>query len=490
MRVLLTIAFTYYIFNAFTQVKGTLKDARDGKAYNTIEIGNQVWMAENLNVDRFRNGDAIKEITSNEEWVQAGNNGTPAWCYFVNDPASGSAIGKLYNWHAVNDPRGLAPEGWHIPSKEECKILVNQLGGNSVAGIKMKNTKDWYGGGLNTSGFNAAPSGRRGKSGDFSPDGIYFFWWTSTESMNKKGANYCYLQDENDTLKMELIYKERGFSVRCMKEKVDAKNDPLLKQALEAATEHNEKIQNGTIKPISKDAFNNNKNSGPPANLKSVVIGAQTWTSENLNVSTFRNGDPIPEVRSTEEWNKAGDNKQPAWCYYDNDPSNGAKYGKLYNWHAVNDPRGLAPNGWHVPSKEEWHLLENYLGKNIAGKKLKTTSGWADYQEKLTCDNCSYWTEDQKKNNPCTKCKNTREILGDKISTNGTNEFGFYAFPDGKRPSNGYFYFFGSDEKTFWTRSRSTELENHASSVSFVRDYLFFWNENLGTGTSIRLIKD
>jgi uncharacterized protein (TIGR02145 family) len=142
-----------------------------------------------------------------------------------------------------------------------------------------------------------------------------------------------------------------------------------------------------------------------------------------------------------------------------------------------------------VPSKEEWHLLENYLGKNIAGKKLKTTSGWADYQEKLTCDNCSYWTEDQKKNNPCTKCKNTREILGDKISTNGSNDFGFNGFPDGKR-SMGYFYFLGGYEKSFWTSSKSTELENHASYVAFVRDYLFFSNDNLGGGKSIRLIKD
>ena len=97
MRVLFTIAFTYFIFNAFAQVKGILKDTRDGKTYNTIEIGNQVWMAENLNVDRFRNGDPIKEAKTEEEWVQAGNNGTPGWCYYNNDPANGLKYGKLYN---------------------------------------------------------------------------------------------------------------------------------------------------------------------------------------------------------------------------------------------------------------------------------------------------------------------------------------------------------------------------------------------------------
>jgi uncharacterized protein (TIGR02145 family) len=431
MRVLLTIAFTYFIFSAFAQVKGVLKDTRDGKTYNTIEIGNQVWMAENLNVDRFRNGDPIKEITSNEEWVQAGNNGTPAWCYYNNDPQYGLKYGKLYNWHAVNDARGLAPEGWYVPSDEECKLVINQLGGFAQAGLKMKSSDTWYGGGgYNKEGFNGLASGRRGKAGNFSSEGFYFFWWTSTESINKKGANYCFLEKSKDSVKLELIYQERGFSVRCMKEKVDAKNDPLLKQALEAATEHNKKIQDGTIKPISKDAFDNNKNSGPPANLKSVVIGTQTWTSENLNVSTFRNGDPIPEVRSTEEWKKAGENKQPAWCYYDNDPKNGEKNGKLYNWHAVNDPRGLAPKGWHVPSEEEWKKLALYLGgENIAGKKMKSTSGWSNWEEDLSCENCKVASNEYKK--ICPVCKGTGKNGKKTHSGNGTNSCGLFCLPGG-----------------------------------------------------------
>jgi uncharacterized protein (TIGR02145 family) len=107
-----------------------------------------------------------------------------------------------------------------------------------------------------------------------------------------------------------------------------------------------------------------------------VTIGTQVWTSTNLDVSTFRNGDPIPQAKTDAEWKGAGENKQPAWCYYDNDPSNGTKYGKLYNWYAVNDPRGLAPKGYHIPTDAEWTKLSDYLGGSGAGTKMKSTSGW------------------------------------------------------------------------------------------------------------------
>ena len=86
---------------------------------------------------------------------------------------------------------------------------------------------------------------------------------------------------------------------------------------------------------------------------QTVKIGTQVWTTKNLNVSTFRNGDTIPEVKTNEEWIEAARIQQPAWCYYENDSMNGAKYGKLYNWYAMNDTRGLAPIGYHIPSDVE-----------------------------------------------------------------------------------------------------------------------------------------
>jgi hypothetical protein len=91
--------------------------------------------------------------------------------------------------------------------------------------------------------------------------------------------------------------------------------------------------------------------------IKTVTIGTQIWMKENLNVSTFKNGAAIPEVQDKDAWEKAGENEQPAWCYYDNDPKKGAKFGKLYNWYAVIDTNGLCPQGWHVPSYDEWDVL-------------------------------------------------------------------------------------------------------------------------------------
>jgi uncharacterized protein (TIGR02145 family) len=86
--------------------------------------------------------------------------------------------------------------------------------------------------------------------------------------------------------------------------------------------------------------------------MKTIKIGKQTWMAENLNVDKFRNGDLIPHIQDPEEWEQAGKNQQPAWCYYENDPENGNIYGKLYNWYAVNDPRGLAPEGFHVQAMQ------------------------------------------------------------------------------------------------------------------------------------------
>ena len=116
---------------------------------------------------------------------------------------------------------------------------------------------------------------------------------------------------------------------------------------------------------------------------QSVSIGSQTWTTKNLDVATFRNGEAIPQAKTEEEWTAAGVNKQASWCYYDYNPKNGVKYGKLYNWYAVNDKRGLAPSGWHVPTYEEWKILEFFLGEDEAAQKMKTLDDWEAVDETM-----------------------------------------------------------------------------------------------------------
>ncbi len=186
---------------------------------------------------------------------------------------------------------------------------------------------------------------------------------------------------------------------------------------------------------------------------KTVSIGSVEWMLENLNVSTYRNGDPIKHAKTPEEWAKCLKKKEGCWCYYENDESNGQKYGKLYNWYAVNDSRGLAPKGWHIPSEAEWdQLVESLGGKEEAGKKMKSNIDWTE-------------------------------------SCNATNSSGFFGLPSGFRSSEGKFFF--KDSYALWWSSSSYK-DNTAwymylyCNLDFAVKYYY----SKGDGFSIRCIKD
>ena len=111
-------------------------------------------------------------------------------------------------------------------------------------------------------------------------------------------------------------------------------------------------------------------------NITGVSIGNQVWSATNTDVLTFRNGDTIPHARSAGEWEKAGQEGTPAWCYYQSDTGEVRNYGRMYNWFAVNDERGLAPVGWHVATQDDWITLEDFLGKDNAGVLFRNDSVW------------------------------------------------------------------------------------------------------------------
>jgi uncharacterized protein (TIGR02145 family) len=188
---------------------------------NSVKIGNQVWMTENLNVDRFRNGDIIPKAKTKEEWIKAGNNQQPAWCYNEYDPANGKKYGKLYNWYAVNDERGLAPIGWHIPSDAEWTNLSNYLGGEWDAQKKLKSSSGWdvMCNGTNESGFSGLPGGHCNVTGNFFGRGNRGYWWCSTEnSVATASCRQLILsQFEINEFKGQLT-KNYGLSVRCIKD--------------------------------------------------------------------------------------------------------------------------------------------------------------------------------------------------------------------------------------------------------------------------------
>ncbi len=207
--------------------------------------------------------------------------------------------------------------------------------------------------------------------------------------------------------------------------------------------------------------------------------------STNLNVSTYRNGDVIPQVQDKDAWANL---TTGAWCYYENDAKNGVKYGKLYNWFAVNDARGLAPAGWHIPTDGEWTVLENSLGDD-AGKKMKSTSGWESWTEDITCSNCKTWNAEYRRKKECNVCQDTRVNGKKTYSGNGTNSSGFTGLPGGCRGFDGIFYDVGKYGH-WWRASESYESNTWSRELNSSFSKLYGNNSSKYYGLSVRCVRD
>jgi uncharacterized protein (TIGR02145 family) len=185
----------------------------DGYDYPTVAIGTQCWFKENLRSDNYRNGDAIPGNLTNDQWRTSTTSGAQA--VYGNDASSLATYGRLYNWFAVNDARGLCPSGFHVPTDEEWKELEGTLGGTSAAGAAMKATS-W--GGTNSSGFSALPGGLRASGGGgFGGQGDDGYWWSS--SLDGAFAWYRFLFSGYSPVYRNLDLGPRyGFSVRCVRD--------------------------------------------------------------------------------------------------------------------------------------------------------------------------------------------------------------------------------------------------------------------------------
>jgi len=183
----------------------------------TVTIGSQTWSSTNLNVATFSNGDTIPEAKTFQEWVAAGQAGKPACCYYNNDPANGPKYGRLYNWYAVIDPRGLAPKGWALPTELDWAQLIRHAGGSAVAGTKLKTLTTWTEGynGTNELKFNGMPAGYRIENGTFQNLGTMAVWWSTTEV--RSGTAVDYFLSMSSGINRSINPKQRGESVRCIK---------------------------------------------------------------------------------------------------------------------------------------------------------------------------------------------------------------------------------------------------------------------------------
>jgi uncharacterized protein (TIGR02145 family) len=205
----------------------------DGNTYKTVSIGTQTWMAENLKVSKYNDGTTIPNITDNSQWI---NNTTGAWTYYNNDVANNAKYGKFYNWYAVSKTsniytinKNVCPSGWHVPTDAEWTVLTDYLGGDSIAGDKMKevgtiswnNPNTWdspYTDATNTSLFTALPGGVSDFGDDTSNEmGIIGCWWSSTER-SQAGAWIRILDLSQAGAYRDGIDKREGLSVRCIKD--------------------------------------------------------------------------------------------------------------------------------------------------------------------------------------------------------------------------------------------------------------------------------
>jgi uncharacterized protein (TIGR02145 family) len=211
---------------------GSVTDV-DGNSYNTVTIGTQVWMKENLKASKYRNGDAIPTNLDNAAWI---NTTTGAFAIYNNDAANNTTYGKLYNWYAVADPRGLCPAGWHVPTDHDWQILTKYLDPaadttqccSNTAGGKMKSTgtlqaatgywQDPNTDATNSSGFTGLPGGGRAFNGPYFAFSQYGYWWSSTVGPNLNGWSRTLNNISSISYRYLYDYKTDGFSVRCLKD--------------------------------------------------------------------------------------------------------------------------------------------------------------------------------------------------------------------------------------------------------------------------------
>ena len=466
---------------------GTLTDDRDGQTYKTVKIGEQWWMAENLN---YAYTDVLFKYDSY-------TSDSTSWCY-DNDAANCAKYGRLYTWAAAMDSvgtwstngmgcgyymecsptnpvRGICPEGWHLPDATEWNALFDAVGGKATAGIMLKSTEGWNdkddgtsGNGTDAYSFSELPAGGRDCNGNFLNEGNNAFFWSSTED----GSNYAYdmyLGYNGDGAGLYDSYKSNGFSVRCLKD-YGLGSEKKSSNGKSSSSEKNS--SSSSVVPLGcKTEAGDNCEYGTLTDdrdgqtYKTVKIGEQWWMAENLN---YAYTDVLFKYDSYTS-------DSTSWCY-DNDAANCAKYGRLYTWAAAMDSvgtwstngmgcgyymecsptnpvRGICPEGWHLPDTTEWNALFDAVGGKVtAGIMLKSTEGWIS-------------------------------------NGNGSDAYSFSALPAGYRSNLGNFYNEGY-YANFWSSTAFSSIRAYLMYLGYDDVNALLDDSNKHLGFSVRCLKD
>jgi uncharacterized protein (TIGR02145 family) len=539
----------------------------DGNVYNTVQIGTQCWMKENLKTTHYSDGTNLVD----------GTNITVSYDYntkyhfdFNDNPVFTQIYGKLYTWAAVmneasgsiNFPsgvNGVCPFGWHMPSNAEWGLLSTYLGGNLVAGgkLKMASPSQWNSpntGATNSSGFTGLPGGDKlYYNGDYVNLGSTGYFWSTSEYDVDKGWSFFIMHDSQEFDSFQM-YKGMGLSVRCLRDVITTQlslpgvsTDSVTNITDSSAVCYAHVINDGGSgivergfcwntgsNPTTSDfnvsfgssigSFSINMTgltqsviyyvrayainsvgiyygeelsfttSGPvfscgdqiadiDGNLYNTLqIGSQCWMKENLRVSKYSDGTPIPYITDYYGWGNLGDNNtDKGYCYYNNDSAlYASSYGALYSWAAAmngyfgtnNNPSGVqgaCPLYWHVPSDNEWKDLEMYLGMSQTEAALNGFRG-TNEGGKLKEAGTTHWLSP---------------------NTGATNSTGYTALPAGGRSSNYSGGFFGLNTYTaFVTSTHQSTTASWTRTLS--KDYSMISRDysNKSYGTSLRCVKD
>ena len=442
---------------------GEMTDSRDGQVYKTVKIGDQVWMAENLN---FETAASSCYNDSSKYCDKYGRLYT--WAAAVGKSEEECGLGKECNLSSGN-VRGVCPDGWYLPSEADYATLIEAVGGEKGAGTKLKSTSGWNdddgesGNGTDAFGFSALAAGI--SNAGYYGMGYTTSFWGSTECGSEgvpetgNGCAYAMWLDYDDVNVNLRSYaaKDLGYSVRCVKldngtdpesssSEVSSPSSSSIALATPCKTETEDNCEYGTLTDFRDGQT-----------YKTVKIGDMVWMAENLNIAAPN-----------------------SYCYHDS-AEYCSKYGRLYNWAGAMDAegkwstnsvncrytgecsptypvRGACPEGWHLPDSTEWgKLLTAVGGLDVAAKMLKSTSGWQDCEE----ENC-----------------------------NGTDAYGFSALPAGYMDRYGSaFTYYEGVSTGFYT---STQVDkNDAYRVYLYRNNVVnFTSDIKADGFSVRCVKD
>ena len=456
----------------------SIVDSRDGQVYKTIKIGNLNWMAQNLNYeakDSHCYDDSLKYCNVYGRlysWASAIDS-----TKLANDKANPQdcGYGKICQLPAV--VQGACPNGWHLPTSDEWSVLFTEVGGQGSAAKYLKSMMKWNG--TDSVGFSVLPAGSSTQNGyRFSSEGRDAYFWTATEIYDGNDAYFVHMETSNSYVFLYSVEKTNGYSVRCVED-----------GGVIASTVPDE----GFDWELSRDSYLN-----PNINYDSIVdsrdgqvyktvkIGDQVWMAQNLNYS---DSVKTPSLKGS-SWCRKIIYRNGTAIFLD-DSKSCAVAGRLYTWAAaidsvslVNDPknpldcgmgkscrfelpepiRGICPEGFHLPTDDEWNVLfakvggNERTGKETAGKALKSQSGW----------------------------KNSGYVG---VGGNGTDAYGFSAMPVGGWEGLS----FSDDDGVyafFWSASEGGTDTAYRNRLGNGYDAAALYAYSKANGYSIRCLKD